>query len=66
MTEIDTKPQYQSPQSDQKDQLEAPDSPYRKSRNTIDLTFKNLSYTVTIKNPDRKGKSDPKCINTYL
>lgn len=38
-----------------------PDSPYRKSRNTIDLNFTNLTYRVKVKNPNRKGKGGPKC-----
>lgn len=66
MTEINTQNQLQVPtlELEQPNDVvpdQGPDSPYRKSRNTIDLTFRNLSYTVKIKNPDRKTSADPKC-----
>ena len=38
-----------------------PDSPTKMSQNQIDLTFKDLSYKVSVKNPDRKGSRGPKC-----
>ena len=67
MTEIKTGEKYQNPQmeADSHQEPHSPGSPYRQSRDTIDLCFKNLSYTVKIKNPDRKTRQDPKCIKSF-
>lgn len=36
-------------------------APLQENYNSVDLTFKNLTYEVKVKNPNRRQKGQPRC-----